>query len=85
MKVDIDIGSSDAASNCRFDHICMKDFESSLCCDIVGEEEYFLLVRPVSTFKSANCSYRRRVEHEGREVDICTCPVRMLIYRKTGV
>lgn len=82
MKIDIAIESIDKAVNCRFGNLCLEKFDSTLCCEIEKETSHTLIVRPVSSFKSTNCTYRKTIQADDREVNICLCPVRIAIYRK---
>ncbi len=82
MKIDIDI--TNKAVTCNFSKKCLEDMDTSLCCEIVERKPLFLLVRPASTFKSSNCSYRRTIKNDTQEVHVCSCPIRIEIYDKLG-
>lgn len=82
MKVEIDGEHYSRSKTCHFDHKCLEEFDSSLCCNITGEGSHYLFVDPVSTFKSSNCSYKRQIKSEDKEVQICSCPVRLEIFKK---
>jgi len=82
MKVDIDIGIINNTETCKFGNKCLEEFDTSLCCDILTEGSNYLFVSPVSTFKSSNCSYIREVRQDDRQAYICTCPLRLEIFRK---
>ncbi len=84
MTEKIDIGKTNHALSCKFSMTCMEDFDASLCCDIIQERSHDLIVSPVSTFKSSNCSYLETVISDGQEMTICYCPVRIEIFRKYG-
>lgn len=82
MKVDIDIEHFNRTKTCRFAKKCLEDFDSSLCCEIIKECTHYLIVSPVSTFKSSNCSYIRQIKADDNDVHVCSCPVRLAIFRK---
>ncbi len=85
MKIDVDIECSNRTTNCKYDQKCLEDFDNSLCCEIVRESSNYLLVSPVSTFKSTYCSYIRMIESDDKEIPICCCPIRIEIYRKYNI
>ena len=68
------------AKSCEFDQQCLKDFDNSLCCEIIDRQINSLLVKPVSTFKSENCPYLQTIKQNNKDVNVCTCPVRLAIY-----
>jgi hypothetical protein len=82
MKIEIGKEHSDRTKTCKFDQKCLEEFDSSLCCNIIKEGPHYLLVDPVSTFKSSNCSYIRQIKNDDQEVQICSCPVRLEIFKK---
>ena len=82
MKIDIDIENSNNTTACRFAHTCLGNFDRSLCCEIIREGDNVLIVSPVSTFKSSNCSYVEKVKVDNRAIHVCSCPVRLEIFRK---
>lgn len=67
---------------CKFGEKCLEEFDSSLCCEIIREGEDYLVVSPVSTFKSTNCSFVKLIRYKNSTHHICTCPIRLEIYRK---
>ena len=68
--------------DCKFGQKCLETFDNSLCCEILREDKDFLVVSPVSTFKSTNCSFVKLVKSGESEHHICTCPIRLEIFRK---
>lgn len=85
IEIEIDIDETDKIETCKFGQTCLKNFDLSLCCTINREGEGYLVVTPVSTFKSSNCSFVREMPLEGEETHVCTCPVRLKIYKKYKV
>lgn len=85
MKVEIDIESSNRTRTCRFAQKCLEDFDKSWCCKIIKEGSHYLIVSPVSTFKSSNCSYIRQIKDDEQNIHICSCPVRLAIFRKYNI
>jgi len=82
MKVEIDEEHSKRTTTCKFDQKCLEEFDSSLCCNILKKGPHYLFVKPVSTFKSSNCSYMQKIKNDDQEMQICSCPVRLEIFRK---
>lgn len=85
MEVAIDIESINSSASCKFGQKCLEEFNSSLCCEIMKEGSSYLFVTPVSTFKSSNCTFVRKIKHDNQDVNICTCPVRLNIYQKYNI
>ena len=84
MPLKIDKNLIDRVTTCIFDKKCLEDFKSALCCDIVDRCTSFLVVEPTSTFKSSNCLYLNKINNDGTDVHICSCPVRLEIYSRYG-
>ncbi len=82
MTQDIDKKTIEQAKSCKFSQTCLKKFDSSLCCDILEEGKDCLMVKPVSTFKSENCSFCQEIKKDKNNVHICTCPIRIELYRQ---
>ena len=82
--MEIDQDTIAKAVSCGFSQICLTNFDTSLCCEIIDRKDNFLLVRPASTFKSMNCTYRNVIKDQDTEVQVCSCPIRIAIYDKYG-
>jgi len=85
MEVTMDIDISNKAELCKFGQKCLEGFDYSSCCTINKADENYLFVTPVSTFKSQNCSYIRKIRKDDVETHICTCPIRMEIFLKLSI
>ncbi len=79
-----DIEKNINTSPCKFSRKCLENFDTALCCTVQGTEEGLLIIEPVSSFKSSNCSYKREIRHDTGTTHICTCPVRRAIYNSLG-
>jgi hypothetical protein len=45
----------------------------------------YLLVSPVSLSKNKICLYKRkRINNNNKEIDICSCPIRIELFKKYG-
>lgn len=84
MALNIDKDIIDKAKNCIFAKMCLENFDSTLCCDIVEQCTAFLVVKPTSSFKSSNCLYCNTINNDGTDVHICSCPVRIELYKEFG-
>ena len=84
MPHNIDQEIREKAIFCEFDQQCLKDFDTSLCCEIIDRQINSLLVKPVSTFKLGNCQFLQITKQDVKDVHICTCPVRLEIYDNEG-
>ena len=80
MTDNIDDKTSKKANFCEFAQQCLKNFDTSLCCEIVARQKNSLLVKPVSIFKLGNCQFLQITKQDDKNVHICTCPVRLEIY-----
>ena len=84
MPHNIDQEIINKAKSCEFGQQCLKDFDDSLCCEIIDREVNSLLIKPVSTFKSENCSFLKIIKQDDKDVHVCSCPVRLEIYDNKG-
>lgn len=83
LKIDKDI--IDQIKTCNFGKKCLEGLDSALCCDVVKVCSTFLVVKPISSFKSCNCSHCHQINKEGVDIHICSCPMRLKLYRKNGM
>lgn len=81
MTAKIDQETTDSVTSCAFAKKCLECFNDALCCTVIEKRTNFLIVEPVSLFKSNNCTFKNIVKINDEDVHICTCSVRAKMYK----